>query len=197
MQAEQTRAAILSTARQLFAERGWTATSMRDLAAQADVAVETVYATIGAKPAVFKAALEGAVAGDDEAVPLAERPAFLAIARGSLADRATAAAELVTDIQRRTVGLQRALREGARSEPVLAELLRTGEENRRTNDADGLRLALGRPVEGVELDVLWAQTSPEVYDALTRRGWTDEQYAAWVRRLVIDMAATAAPDTEE
>jgi AcrR family transcriptional regulator len=197
LQAEQTRTAILDAGRRLFADRGWTATSMRDLAAEADVSVETVYAAVGAKSAVFRATLDAAVVGDDEAVPLAERPAFLAIARGTLPDRAAAAAALVTDIHRRTIGLQRALREGARSEPALAEVLRTGEENRRTNDADGLRLVLGRPVQGAELDAIWAQTSPEVYDALTRRGWTDDQYAAWVTRLVIGMADEGTPDTEE
>jgi AcrR family transcriptional regulator len=193
-QAEQTRAAVLAAARELFAERGWAATGMRDLAAAAGVSVETVYATLGAKPAVFAAALDGAVVGDDEPVPLAQRPAFTAIGRGPLRERAAAGATLILDIHQRTIGLQRALREGARSEPALAALLATAEQNRRISDAEGLRLAIGRAVDGLELDVFWAQTSPEVYDALTgRAGWSAGQYAAWVTRLVVGLAPDAGP----
>jgi AcrR family transcriptional regulator len=185
LQARQTRAAVLAACRALFAERGWAATGVRDVAAAAEVSVETVYATLGGKVALLTAALDGAVVGDDEPVPLAERPAFRAMGEGAFAARVAAAAALITDIHVRTIGLQRALREGAGGEPALAELLTTQEENRRASTGQGMALVLGRPVDDRERDLFWAQTSPEVFDALVNRsGWSTEQYATWVASLI-------------
>jgi AcrR family transcriptional regulator len=185
LQAQQTRTAVLAACRALFAERGWAATGVRDVATAAGVSVETVYATLGGKVALLTAALDGAVAGDDEPVPLAERPMFLALGAGSLAKRTAAAAALITDIHVRTIGLQRALREGAGGEPALAELLAAQEENRRASTGQGMALVLRRPIDERERDLFWAQTCPEVFDALVNRsGWSAKQYAEWVASLI-------------
>jgi len=185
LQAQQTRAAVLAACRALFSERGWAATGVRDVATAAGVSVETVYATLGGKVALLTAALDGAVAGDDEPVPLAERPAFLGLGEGSPEERTAAAATLITDIHTRTIGLQRALREAAGGEPALAELLATQEENRRASTGQGMALVLRRAIDDRERDLFWAQTCPEVFDALVNRsGWSTEQYAAWVAGLI-------------
>ena len=133
MQAQQTRVAVLGACRALFGERGWAATGVRDIAGEAGVSVETVYATLGGKVALLTAALDGAVVGDDDPIPLSERPVFLAMGEGEFDARVRAAAALITDIHVRTIGLQRALREGAGGEPALAELLATQEANRRVS----------------------------------------------------------------
>ena len=185
MQAQQTRGAVLAACRALFSERGWAATGVRDIAGAAGVSVETVYATLGGKVALLTAALDGAVAGDDDPIPLSERPVFLAMADGEFDARVRAAAALITDIHVRTIGLQRALREGAGGEPALAELLATQEANRRVSTGQGMALVLRRPIPERELDLFWAQTSPEVYDALVNRsGWSTEEYATWVASLL-------------
>jgi AcrR family transcriptional regulator len=49
IQAEQTRAEILSAARRLFASEGYAATSVKDIAAEAGVSVQTVYDSVGSK----------------------------------------------------------------------------------------------------------------------------------------------------
>ncbi len=51
-QAEQTRAEILGAARRLFAERGYTRTSVRDVAEAAGVSAQTVYDSVGSKQAL-------------------------------------------------------------------------------------------------------------------------------------------------
>ena len=53
MQAQQTRVAVLGACRALFGERGWAATGVRDIAGEAGVSVETVYATLGGKVALL------------------------------------------------------------------------------------------------------------------------------------------------
>ena len=49
LQAEQTRADILGAARRLFASQGYAATSVKDIAGEAGVSVQTVYDSIGSK----------------------------------------------------------------------------------------------------------------------------------------------------
>src|SRR5262245_33435436 len=49
LQAEQTRAEILSAARRLFASNGYSATSVKDIAGEAGVSVQTLYDSVGSK----------------------------------------------------------------------------------------------------------------------------------------------------
>ena len=49
MQAEQTRHDILAAARRRFATQGYAATSLKDVAADAGVSVQTLYDSIGSK----------------------------------------------------------------------------------------------------------------------------------------------------
>src|SRR5581483_8225802 len=53
-QAAETRELILEAARRLFARQGFDATSMAQVAAEAGVAVPTVYAGVGAKPRLLE-----------------------------------------------------------------------------------------------------------------------------------------------
>src|SRR5258707_727390 len=71
--AEQTRRHILEAARRLFLERGYVATSMAAIAAEAGVSHETVYATFGPKPVLFRYLIEIALSGTDAPVPALER----------------------------------------------------------------------------------------------------------------------------
>lgn len=48
-QAEQTRMEILNAARRLFAAQGYAATSVKDIASEAGVSVQTVYDSVGSK----------------------------------------------------------------------------------------------------------------------------------------------------
>ncbi|MCK9923777.1 TetR/AcrR family transcriptional regulator [Frankia sp. AgPm24] len=188
-QAEQTRAAVLAAARDVFAERGWAGAGVREIAAVAGVSVETVYAAVGRKPALFAAAIDGAVVGDDEPVPLVERRAFQVLGEGAtLAARAAAAAGLVTEINGRTARLYLALREGAASEPDLARRLVADEANRRVENERGLAMVLCRAPTREEVDLLWALSSVEMYDALvTRAGWSPSTYQAWLQRMIIGL----------
>src|SRR5258705_11208909 len=73
--AEPTRLAIAAAAGRLFAERGYAATSIEEIAAAAGVGRATVFSSVGGKPELLKAAYRLAVRGPASAdTPLGEQP---------------------------------------------------------------------------------------------------------------------------
>jgi AcrR family transcriptional regulator len=111
---------------------------MRDVARAAGGPVETVYANFGAKPELLLAALDVAVVGDSEPIPLADRPEFAELGRGTRAERLGAAARLVRLVHERTYGLGKALREAAAGDALLAKRLSEA-EGRRPSPSLGAR----------------------------------------------------------
>ena len=185
-QAGQTRRAILAAASQLFAEHGWGGTGMRGVARAARVSVETVYANFGSKSELLKQALDVAVVGDDEPVPLSERPVFRALAEGDLAARAQAAGHLLATMHRRTAPLQRVLQQAAPSDPDLTALLRRGHATERMSVHQGVRAVAQREVTETEVDAMFAVFGTDVFLLLTETcGWTDEAYKSWVATTVV------------
>jgi AcrR family transcriptional regulator len=189
-QAAETRAAVVAAATRLFGERGWAATGMRDVAREAGVSVETVYAGFRTKADLLMAAIDVAVVGDAAPVPLEERPQFAGLAHGSRADRARAAAVLAADIHLRTLGVNLALREAAASDPALDGLMRLREEDRRHNVATAAALVAGREVSPDVVDGLWAVVDVGPYRLLTDlRGWSHEQYVVWLADSILRLLA--------
>jgi predicted GNAT family acetyltransferase len=78
-QARVTRRAIVAAAGELFVERGYAATTIDAVAERAGVGRKTVYSSVGGKSALLKLAWDWAISGDDEPVPMSERPAVQAI----------------------------------------------------------------------------------------------------------------------
>jgi AcrR family transcriptional regulator len=192
-QAAETRTLVLKAATRLFAERGWAATGMRDVAREAGVSVETVYSAFGSKSDLLMAAIDVAVVGDAEPVPMDQRSEFTAMGRGSRRQRIGAAARLVADVHRRTAGVNLALREAAASDPELDRLMRAREKGRRRNVAEAMELVTGHPVTAVRSDAMWAVLDIGVYRMLTDlRGWTMGQYQEWLVD-VIDRLLDAGP----
>ncbi|RVW08829.1 TetR/AcrR family transcriptional regulator [Prescottella agglutinans] len=184
--AGRTRTAVIAAATRLFVQRGWSGTSMRDVAAEAGCAIETVYSSVGNKRALLKVALDVAVVGDDDPVPLLDRPQFRAIAEGDLGERAAATGRFAAWIFRRTAHLDRVLAQAASGDAELAELLVKNRTDHRVS-VDALAAALARrPVTRAQVDGLTAVLSNEVYLLLTEgSGWTDRQYGSWVADTVV------------
>src|SRR6185295_13810627 len=74
-----TRHSIIDAARRLFLEKGYAATTMPAIAQAAGIALDTVYATVGKKPTLFRLLIEMAISGSDRAVPAEERDYVRAI----------------------------------------------------------------------------------------------------------------------
>src|SRR5689334_12952004 len=75
-QAAATRRAILESARRLFVRQGYAATTMAAIAAEAGVALKTVYLVFETKNGVLRALWNVTLRGDDGDVPVAEQPWF-------------------------------------------------------------------------------------------------------------------------
>ena len=193
-------------ARELFTDRGYSGTTINEIAATAGVAVETIYRVFGSKASLFKGVLEAAIAGGAEraAIPPEQRPAVRKMAQ-ELDPRRVLALHAATQpgIHARSGAYYRALREAASVDPDLADVWRQLEAQRL---AGMRRLAqrlygLGalRPGLSVEdaRDILWTVNSHAVYDLLvvqaagaiprldrghqrSRSAWAGMRRSAWL-----------------
>src|SRR3954454_24970344 len=78
-QAGTTRRAILEAAERLFAERGYAATSVAQVAAAAGVSLKTVYLAFENKPGVLRALWHLQLRGDEDDEPVARRGWYQAV----------------------------------------------------------------------------------------------------------------------
>jgi hypothetical protein len=69
----------VAAARELFEARGYAGTTIDAVAERAGVSRRTVFLSVGSKAALLKTAWDWAVVGDDEPVPMLERPHILAM----------------------------------------------------------------------------------------------------------------------
>lgn len=186
--AERTRATILDAARTLFCAKGFAATTMGAIAEEAGVALDTVYASVGKKPALFRLLIESAISGRAEAVPAAERDYVRRIeeeetAKGKLALYAAA----VRAIQPRLAPLVRVLGAASTADPDLGAMWKEISDRRAKNMrlfARSLQSTgeLRRDLDLDEIaDVLWSTNGPEYYWLLVEeRGWSLDRFEAWL-----------------
>jgi AcrR family transcriptional regulator len=148
----------------------------------AGVAIDTVYASFGSKAALLAAAKDAAKGGDDQQIPMFDRPAYRGLGEGAPEQRLTLAARLIAEVNERTAPLDAAWREAAASDPAIAAQLAEREAARRDDLAFGLTRALDQPPGESALMGLWAVTSPEVYAELPGAGWDRATDEAWLAR---------------
>lgn len=186
--AEATRQSILSAARQVFLEKGYAATTMPAIAKIAGIALDTVYATAGKKPSLFRLLVELAISGLDRPLPAKERDYVRAIrAEPDAAEKLRIYAAALSKIQPRLAPLFQVLQGAAPLEKEL-EALWQGISKRR---ADNMRLlaedlaGTGRLRRGLTVtkagDILWSMNSPEFYLLLVeQRRWPPKAFEAWL-----------------
>ena len=88
-QAAETRRTIVDAAITLFKERGWAATTLPMVAAEAGTAVDTIYSVFGSKSGLLMEAIDLAIAGDDDPTAMVDRPELAEFGSGRQ-DRALA-----------------------------------------------------------------------------------------------------------
>ncbi len=178
----RTRQAILDAALDLFTAQGYAATSMAAIAAQAGVALDTVYASVGRKPELARLLIEIAISGSTQAVPAEERDYVQAIQAAPDAETKIAIyAAAMRMIAGRLAPVLGVLQQAAPAVPELAALWREIAERRAENmrrfAADLAAVATLRVDPGEAADIVWATNAPELYQLLVgQRGWTPERY---------------------
>ena len=194
-QTTETRRRILAAAGQLFAGRGYLGTTLAGIAEAAGVSVQTVYNLVGGKAVLLKAVYDVLLAGDDEPVPISERPQFQAMLTATDGRESLARyAELGRLIGERVLPLvTMLLAQAATGDAELRAFADTIEAERATGTSSAARHVDTRfgLREGLDVrsaaDVLWTLTAPDVSDRLViRRGWGWERYERWLGDTMAD-----------
>jgi AcrR family transcriptional regulator len=185
---ERTKRQILDAASALFAANGYAATTIDAIAAEADVAAETIYSRFGNKLTLLRGILEPAIAGNALGVDILDLPEVAAIRamtdqRGQLA----ALTQLSRGILERSTKWHCILRNSG-ADPALAEFVREDEQRRYRVQSAYIDILLtnGPLREGLSHDeaatTYGVLANPDTYDLLTiRRGWTADHYQTWLR----------------
>jgi TetR/AcrR family transcriptional regulator of autoinduction and epiphytic fitness len=206
-QTRETQRHIAETARALFLERGYGATSIREIADAAGVAVQTIYNAFDGKPAIVARIADMAIVGDDEPVALVDRPHVQAIRQGTDAgDMVQQWASLCRGIFTRFLPLLPILAEAAAADPAVRALWRNNAVINRYEETKIFVTHLATLVElpeGLDIeratDLLWTYASFHTAEALiVERGWTPDDYETWTaqaicRILGIDAGKPAPP----
>ncbi|HEY5978691.1 MAG TPA: helix-turn-helix domain-containing protein [Microlunatus sp.] len=192
-QARATQRAVVGAARDLFVTLGWSRTTIDAVAARAGVSRKTVFSAVGGKAALLKLALDWALVGDDEPVPMSGRQVIAEMEQ--LTDpRALVArwARFVAELEERAAPLADVLVVAADVDPVAAEVFALSERNRlggaesfvaRLSAIDGLRPGLTTERAVAAALVLM---DPAVHRTLVREHrWTVTDYADWIERAAV------------
>ncbi len=186
--AADTRWSVLTAARELFVEQGYTATSVAAIARRAGVAVDTVYASAGRKPAIMAQLVETALSGTHDVVPGPERD-HVARIRATAGARAKLEvyAAAVAALGERLAPVHRALAEAAVTDADCAALRASVAARRRVNMlafAAELRATgeLRTDLDDDDVaDVVWATNAAEFHALLVGgRGWTTDRFGSWL-----------------
>jgi AcrR family transcriptional regulator len=201
-QARRTRQRIVAAAGALFANDGFAATTIDAIADRADVSRQTVFTAVGGKAALIKLAYDYALAGDDEPIPMVDRPAIQAINAEPDPYRALSMyAGFVTDMGERVARLYIALRGAAEVDSEAHELFWRWEAERLELARTGpvpmfvrkrvLRSGV-RPAEAA--DVMSMLTSPAVYHQLVvRQGWSPARFRRWMTTTLLEQLLKPKP----
>jgi AcrR family transcriptional regulator len=186
-QAAATRRDILEAAQRLFERQGYAATTVAAIAADAGVALKTVYAAFETKSGVLRALWNTLLRGDDDDAPVKERAWYREVLdEPDPRRRLRLNARNSRVVKTRIAGVLEVIRHAAPLDPDIdalwARIQSDFYENQRVIaaalGADGA-LAPGLDVVRAS-DILWTLNHPDVWQLLVaQRGWTPEQYEAW------------------
>jgi AcrR family transcriptional regulator len=173
----------------LFASRGFAATTVDAIAAEAGVSRKTVFSSVGNKVALLKLAYDYAMAGDDEPIPMIEREGLQSvIAESDPYEQLKRYAALVTDMGARTSALWLALRGAAEVDDEARELYRRWDQERLDAMRSGPVPVLAEkrvlrpdvtPEEAAA--IFWVLIDPALYHRLVvQAGWSSERFREWL-----------------
>jgi AcrR family transcriptional regulator len=171
---------LLDAATALFTDRGYAATSLAAVAAEAGVSPRTVYVRFHSKARLLERCIETSMLGDEpQAGPSLESPILDeridAIVQTARATMERSAALLAVTSQAAAIEPEIAAMERVTMQRTLGELRAIAERLA----TDGL-LPQGTSPAAIT-DILWVLAGPRTIVSLTSdRGWTPARYATWL-----------------
>jgi AcrR family transcriptional regulator len=184
-QAAVTQRDVVAAAGRLFEAKGYAATTVREIADEAGVSPETIYAAFRNKRTVLKRWVETTIAGDDLPIAMiqrdwADRTRAEPDARRALGIAVAAGREIL----QRSAAAMTVLRAAGDADPRVAQLHTDLMAQRHDDMVELTSILAGKQELAVDTseaaDIIWAVTSPEAYQLLVvDRGWTPERFGQW------------------
>jgi AcrR family transcriptional regulator len=190
-QSVRTRQRIVESATRLFTSKGYVGTSVSQIASEAGVALDTVYALVGRKPALMRQVVELAISGGPSPVTAEERPYVQEIrAAATAASKLEIYAAAIVEMSPRTAPVFTALHDAGRTDQDCAALYAEIDGRRAENmlrfAADLRSTGELRPEldDRFVADVVWATAgAPHYAQLLGRPTWTPERFGRYLSDL--------------
>jgi AcrR family transcriptional regulator len=196
-QAARTRTRILEAASELFLERGYARTTMKDIAAQANVARDTVHAIFGSKARVLTALIDLRLVPDGTVANVTQTPDAQAV-RDEVDQRKQIElfAKFIAGISTELRPVFEILRTASAVEPEMAKVFEEMDRFRLSNMQTYAQWIAARGPLRVSSrqagEIIWALASLDVGRMLCDEiGWTESQHARWLSDTLI---RTLLPD---
>jgi AcrR family transcriptional regulator len=186
-QAAATRREILEAAQRLFESEGYAATTMAAIAAEAGVALKTVYVGFETKSGVLRALWHLLLRGDEADVPMGERPWYRDVLDEPDPERQLRlTAHTSRDVKTRAAALMKVIRGAAPGDPDIDALWSRIQREFYEIQRPIVEALHAKQVLRPELDVaratdiLWTLNHPDLWHLLVgERGWSAEEYEQW------------------
>jgi AcrR family transcriptional regulator len=187
------RRAVVEAARILFVDRGYGATTIEAVSDLSDVPPATVYRLFSSKLGILKALLDASIAGDDQALPVLDRPDVAALFAEPDPEALLAGfARITVAINRRSGQIYQIMASAASSEPEAANLLGQYTQQRQQGQGQIARALARAGALRAELrerdaaDIIHVLMSPDVYRLfVTDRGWSPARYERWLKDALV------------
>jgi len=178
----------MEAATRLFVDRGFVSTSVDLIAEAAGVSRATVFTAVGGKAVLLKTAYDVALVGDDEPVPMPQRPWAQGVAKATTpAAMLEAYADLMLVLASRVGGINEAIRGAAAADAQVLAVWTKIQQERRIGAANIVRMAIERGGirSGLDpelaADVVWVLNDPGLYVRFVcERGWAPNAYRDWL-----------------
>ena len=187
-QANETRRMIVEAARRLFYELGYNNATIEAIAQEAGVAAETIYAVFGNKQAILMNLIQVTLVGDDENVPLLERPFIKQSLKET--DQLQLIKKFASNmyaIMQRMSPVFALLRSTAKTDPEIMALFnkllieRLGGMSFFINQLSRIGSLKEQMIADQAQVTVWAISSAEVFTLLVQDlDWSEQKYTAWL-----------------
>jgi AcrR family transcriptional regulator len=196
-QAARTRARILESASQLFLERGYARTTMKEIADRAGVARDTVHAVFGNKAKVLTSLIDLRLVPDESVANITQRPELQDVKTET--DQRTQIerfADFIAGVSTNLRPVFEILRTASAVEPEMATVFEEMDRYRMRNMQRYARWFAARGPLRVSTrragEIIWTLASPDVGRMLCDElGWTEAEHARWLADALI---RTLLPD---